>query len=121
MIEARKPTVLAVHADGGITVGVEGMDGNTPVTVLVRLPANLDRNAAKVEVVIPERLVSMSVDGRGFRHAIGSEGRLWTDRNGEWVAMEVGTERLYGLRCLEDKVFVVGEEGLRLQIGRAHV
>lgn len=115
MVEARDPLVLAIHPDGTLSVGLQGRSPEGPCTVIVRLPANLDRREAKVEVVIPDLLRTMNVDGRGFRHAIGEAGHLWTDRNGEWVSMKVGTEELHGLRCFEDEIFVVGEAGLRLR------
>jgi hypothetical protein len=115
VIEARQPAVVAVHPDGSLTVGLLGEGPEGPCTVLVRLPSNLDRSKAKVETIIPDTLHAISLDGRGYRHALGSQGHVWTDRNKEWTAMQVGTEDLHGIHCFEDEIFVVGEGGLRLR------
>jgi hypothetical protein len=116
MIEARIATGLVVHPDGSLSIAMEGRGPDGVVTVLLRAPPNLDRSKIQLEAILPDRIHSLSLDGRGHRHALGSDGHIWTDRMGtEWAALQVGDEQLTGIRCFQDEIFVVGEKGLRLR------
>ncbi|HNC99201.1 MAG TPA: hypothetical protein PKW90_23910, partial [Myxococcota bacterium] len=71
MIEARIATGLVVHPDGTLSIAMEGRGPDGVVTVLLRAPPNLDRSKIQLEAILPDRVHSLSLDGRGHRHALG--------------------------------------------------
>lgn len=113
MITANTVTGLAVHPDGSLSLSIVGQGPEGPVSLIMRLPADLDRTQAQLESIMPDRLEALVLDSSGFRHALGRDGRVWTDRMGGWAALQLGETQLNAMRPQGDVLFLAGAAGFR--------